>query len=131
MLFDISMSCIFLVLSIDAFFEYKRNGMGRHLLMSMGGAITLIGLLGYKHKLISDAFFTLLMIPITVLLFAGLFMSIIDTSSPDNRNNGILISLMFVMMGILESFLVDILFGVIWISIAVAYLIYTFVAYKS
>lgn len=110
--------------------------MGRHFLMSLGGAITLIGFIGTfgfscKNKLISDVFFAIFMISGGVLLLAGMFMSSIDTLSPDNRNNGILISLMLVILGILTSFLIDILYGVIQISFEVAFLIWTFVAYKS
>ncbi len=135
MLFFICMSCLFLVLSIDAFLEYKRNGMGRHFLMSLGGVITLIGFIGFgfgcKHKLISDVLVAFFMIPGGVLLLAGVFISYIDIFSPDNRNHGILISLMFVTMGIFTSFLIDILYGAIQISFAVAFLIWTFVAYKS
>jgi hypothetical protein len=136
MLFLICLSCLFLALSIDAFLEYKRNGMGPRLLKSLGGAITLIGFTGAfefncENKLISDVFSAIFMIPGGVLLLAGMFMSSNDALSPDNRNNGILISLMLAMMGLLTSFLIDILYGVIQISFAVAFLIWTFVAYKS
>jgi len=126
------MSCLFLALSIDAFLEYKRNGMGRHFFESLGVAIILIGFIGAfgvgcKYKSI---FFVVFSIPGSLLLLACVFMDYIDTFA-DSRNRAILISLMFFMIGILESFLIDIWFGVIIISIAVAFLIYSFVAYKS